>query len=372
MTLCNIPKHKAKLSLDIIKYYFLHFEEIIVGVDALPRKRLSKEDLFHDLHRKCGMNRWESQMSYSIIKRVFRAFYHGSGEGGVPNPWLREQLKHTTECMWAHAATKTAQVYAAYEGAFMISQKALEGKIKNLYTELHQRMQAKPQPDENQECTCAACPARIMRESLKPVRVTTKMHNISDPFEEIYRREVDKMLYDQENNEEQERNNNPKAKCTCPTLKNDNNHDYYQEAAKLCNTGYGQGPFDCRWFKISKEEYEEDDLDPKIKLPEELPCQPCQEEGDNSSCDSECLCNCEVCNCESEEELECGEAAVDVGDDESSQDISLISKIEKEILGEEELSRNEIEDTNDDDENCANYSNCKYSEKMQNAVRQIY
>lgn len=373
MTLCSIPNHKAQLSIDIIIYYFLHFEEVLERIDAIPRKHLSKEDLFHDLQRKCGMDRMESQVAYSIIKRAFRAFYHGSGEGGVPNPWLSKQLKHTSECMWAHAARRTAQVYAAYQGMFAISQKALEGKIKNLYRGLHDRMQAKPQPDENQECTCTTCAARIMRESLKPVRVTTQMHTISDPYEEMYRRVVDKILYDHENNEEHEEDQtHSKPKCTCPsTLQKDNNHHYYQEAAKLCNTGYGQGPFDCRWFSITKEEYEEDDKEPKVRLPEECPCPPCPEEGECSSCDSECDCNCEVCTCQTEGDFECEEGVAAEGEDDGfSNEKSLYSKIEDEISSEGSELKSDVEVTSNDV-----YSlQCmvKNPVKLQNNIRQIY
>ena len=135
MILCDIYASKAKAAFELVTHYFLHFQEIVERIDSIPRKRLCKEDLMHDLNRKCSMNRMEAQIAYSIIKRAFRAFYYGTDVGGVPNALLSDKLAHTSECLWLHAAKRTAQVYAAYVGIFYACQKNLECQIKLIYKE---------------------------------------------------------------------------------------------------------------------------------------------------------------------------------------------------------------------------------------------
>ncbi|XP_075144687.1 uncharacterized protein LOC142219706 [Haematobia irritans] len=326
MKICNIPAIKAKLCIDVIIYYFFHFEEIIEKIDTIPRKRLSKEGLFHDLNRKCDMQRMEAQMAYSIIKRAFQAFYHGTAEGGVPNPWLSYKLIHTPECRWIHAAKRTAQIYAAYEGLFMYTQKSIENQIKDLYKALYERMRSRPSPDENHECECRSCSTRLKRECLRVVRVTMGMHKVSDPYEEMYRKIVNDMLKERDSYEIREfkddlsEKNLPK--CTCPTLKASESDITYDKISKDCNTGYSQGPFDCRWFGISKEEYEADFQEPVIELPKEVsgsPCPEMNEDEDVSSCETECNCECESCSCRGEDDLASaevdGEGDTDVEDD---------------------------------------------------------
>ncbi|KAI8123222.1 hypothetical protein FF38_11664 [Lucilia cuprina] len=328
MNLCGIYLVKAKASIDIIIYYFLHFEEIIHRIDSIPKKRFCKEDLIHDLSRKCSMDRIEAQMACSIIKRAFKAFYHGTDMGGVPNNLLSDQLTHTSECLWVHAAKRTAQIYAAYEGLFYACQKDLECKIKLIYKQLYDRISNRNQPDDEPECTCMKCFKRIAKESLKSVKVTTGMHDVKDPYEAIY-------LKEQEEDKEKQRNENctvmletlgekeneRKQHCSCPSL-NITAKDYvYREIAESTYTGSSQGPFDCRWISISTEEFEADEGEVNVKLPNEFPCPPCHTD---EECETECECSCEDCTCKSDDDIVCGESYMENGED-----------IEKEFSSEE-------------------------------------
>lgn len=72
MVICGIHQAKAKAAIDVIIYSFIHYDEIRHRIDTVPRKRLCKEDLIHDLGRKCLMSRMEAQLTYSIIKRAFK------------------------------------------------------------------------------------------------------------------------------------------------------------------------------------------------------------------------------------------------------------------------------------------------------------
>uniref|UniRef100_A0A1I8NVP9 Uncharacterized protein n=1 Tax=Stomoxys calcitrans TaxID=35570 RepID=A0A1I8NVP9_STOCA len=306
MEICHISLRKARLSAKVVTKYFLHFEELLQRIDAIPKKRLLRENLLHDLQGKCDMQPMEVQMSYSIVKRAFRAFYHGSGEGGVPNPWLHSQLKHTAECMWAHAATRTAQVFTAYEGMFMVTQKNVVAKIRGLYKRLYDRICERSLPNENQECTCTTCPKRLAREGLRAAKVTTGMHKVSDPYEEMYQKIVKEIRMKQENetNNEEAKDllNVSRKPCTCPALKPSDSDLTYDQLAKSCNTGYSQGPFDCRWFDVKLEEYESDDLNElEISLPQEFSCFPCSSGKSEELSICESVCECEACSCQTEE-----------------------------------------------------------------------
>lgn len=296
MNLCGIYTIKAKAAIDVITYYFLHFEEIMHRIDSIPRKRLNKEDLIHDLGRKCSMNRMEAQISYTIIKRAFKAFYHGTDMGGVPNTLLSNKLTHKSECLWVHAAQRTAQVYAAYEGLFYACQKDLECKIKLIYKQLFDRITNRSQTDDDYECTCMKCLKRIAKETLKSVKVTTGMHELQDPYEEIYLKEQEEM----DLNKFLETEIETKPKCSCPTL-NIIEKDYiYREIAESINRGLNRDPFDCRWLAVSKEEFEADETAINIKLPEEFLCPSCHSD---KECIEDCKCSCETCTCKSEEDI---------------------------------------------------------------------
>lgn len=299
MNLCGIYMVKAKATRDVIIYYFLHFEEIINRIDSIPRKRLNKEDLLYELGRKCQMNRMEAQMAYSIIKRAFKAFYHGTDLGGVPNQLLNDKLTHSSECLWVHAAQRTAQVYAAYEGIFYSRQKNLERKIKWVYKKLHDRIANRNQADNDYECSCLKCVKRIAVESLKTAKVTTGMHVIDDPYEAMYLKEQEENVTAQVN-KTGELENYAKTRCSCPSLDIKENNYAYGEIADSYNTGTSQGPFDCRWIPISREEFEADEAVVDIKLPEEFPCSSSHV---SESCSSEFECLCEDCTCKSDEEI---------------------------------------------------------------------
>ncbi|KAM7360144.1 uncharacterized protein ACRADG_003613 [Cochliomyia hominivorax] len=302
MDLCGIYITKAKSSIDVIIYYFLHFEEIIHRIDSVTRKRLNKEDLLHDLSRKCDMNRREAQMAYSIIKRAFKALYHGTDMGGVPNNRLSDKLTHTSECLWLHAAQRSAQLYASYDGLFYACQKDLECKIKIIYKNLYNRITRRIQSIGDLECTCIKCLKRIAKETLQTVKVTTGMHDIDNPYETIYLKEQEEFLNRKTSNKEE---NDEKFPCSCPPLKITKQDNVYRKMAKSINRSINQGPFDCRWFPISKEEYENDDGAINVKLPEEVSCPSCGPEDEYNS--EDCKCTCADCICKSDDDVSCDE-----------------------------------------------------------------
>ncbi|KAI8129558.1 hypothetical protein FF38_02261 [Lucilia cuprina] len=157
MILCGIHECKAKTSVDIITYSLLHYDLVCYCLDATPTKRLRKEDIFHELGRKCLMNRVEAHLCYNIIKRGFKAFYYRpqgqEGEEGKEN----DKPSFSQECVYVHAAKKTAEAYAQFEGLSCDEQRGVEAKIMVVYKKFYDRLQTRQAKPAQEDCNCCFC-----------------------------------------------------------------------------------------------------------------------------------------------------------------------------------------------------------------------
>lgn len=154
MILCGIHECKAKMAVDIITYSFLHYDLVCYCLDTKPTKRLRKEDIFHELGRKCLMNRVEAHLCYTILKRGFKAFYYrptGVEEGKECDS------SYSEECVFVHAAKKTAESYAQFDGLTCDEQRGIEAKIMVLYKKFFDRMQSRKTKPANENCNCCFC-----------------------------------------------------------------------------------------------------------------------------------------------------------------------------------------------------------------------
>ncbi|XP_067617785.1 uncharacterized protein [Eurosta solidaginis] len=309
MVICGIHEAKAKAAIDVIIYSFIHYDEIRHRIDAVPRKRLCKEDLIHDLGRKCLMNRMEAQLTYSIIKRAFKAFYHGTSEGGIRNPELEAQLIHSQECLWVHAAKRTAQIFASYEGMFFSAQKNYESLIKCVYKKLYDRMKSRSSPHAVSKCSCDNCIKRTVTELPKPSK---SMYSIHDSMKDTKRLPVVStsssnqgetcdlgagggVSRDETTTESRSSTslNLPRCnKCNCPRLICDCN---VNKITGVDETECSQGPYQCVWERVDDDD---EDLKEKcLELPEDHEC-PIDCDGQSDICDSECECDCDNCECD--------------------------------------------------------------------------
>ncbi|KAM7363087.1 uncharacterized protein ACRADG_000139 [Cochliomyia hominivorax] len=155
MILCGIHECKAKTSIDIITYAFLNYDLVCYCLDAKPSKRLRKEDIFHELGRKCLMNRVEAHLCYNIIKRGFKAFYYrpqGEEEGKE-----NDKPSFSEECVYVHAAKRTAESYAKFEGLSCDEQRGVEAKIMVIYKKFYDRLQSRKEKPAKEECNCCFC-----------------------------------------------------------------------------------------------------------------------------------------------------------------------------------------------------------------------
>uniref|UniRef100_A0A1A9VME7 Uncharacterized protein n=1 Tax=Glossina austeni TaxID=7395 RepID=A0A1A9VME7_GLOAU len=319
MTLCNVQCTKQNALIDVITFYILNYEEVRHRINTIPRKRLQRLSLIHDLACKCSLNRVDAQVAFSIIKRAFKAFYYGSDEGGVPNPLLNKQLKHSQQCVWNYAAYRTAQVYAAYENMFPICQKSLQFKICTIYERTRQTFEVIFPNNQSYECECMKCFKRIAMDNLRRVESKHCLHCSLDVYGKLY---TDMMSPVRESDASDQRNSDQRNStlesvtptCNCPILNLDEDKDIHSHF-DIVNTGYSQGPFECHWYGITKEEAEADDAIFDFKLPDEFKCGPNICKNDSDSCDSICECICESCECEresySEKDIEISEESLE-------------------------------------------------------------
>ncbi|ALC46993.1 CG3517 [Drosophila busckii] len=155
MIICGLHECKAKSTVDIITYAFLHYDQVCYCIDTEPKKRLRKEDLFHELGKKSLMNKVEAHLAYSIIKRGFKAFYYEPKQELTYDEQGRPS--YNDECVWVHAARKTAESYARFDGLSCPEQLAAEAKVKIAYKKFYDRMQTRKRQPEGDDCNCCFC-----------------------------------------------------------------------------------------------------------------------------------------------------------------------------------------------------------------------
>ncbi|KAH8303760.1 hypothetical protein KR018_001528 [Drosophila ironensis] len=159
MLLCGINTSKSCLAKSIIKKAFVYHEKLRTTCpqNAPPEYRLNREDLLQALRLKCSMERVEAMLAYSIIKRAFKAFYHGKPAVTLSNPIVDAMAVHNQYSAWMHAAYKTARIFDNYKAAFFWAHKHYEHQIKLIYNGLYKRMTARSDPLLVPGCPCKGC-----------------------------------------------------------------------------------------------------------------------------------------------------------------------------------------------------------------------
>ncbi|XP_064536621.1 uncharacterized protein LOC135427129 [Drosophila montana] len=333
MHICRLRPWEVKRCKELIKRAFRHYEEVRYRVDRVPSKRFNKENLVHDLAVEAGMSRMDSQLAYGIVKRAFRAYYHGSGEGGKRMESLSKQLRHRSECLWLHAAKRTAQIFAVHVGLMYSEERQYEECIECIYKALYEELKSRiiNEDTDVRGCVCGQPDQTQLEKKLKgwdTVSAATNMSastvkttelffnkqtfNISKPTSPISMRMEYTMIsmeqivtnLDQSSQKIKSSNQSVKSsgskrvkkkkkkretKCNCPEMQ-----CYADRLAPVITAECTQGPYVCRWVPFNEEE----ETLPKHHVPcpliDEI-CPPC--ERDERSCDDECTCTCQFCQC---------------------------------------------------------------------------
>ncbi|XP_023173264.2 uncharacterized protein LOC111601072 [Drosophila hydei] len=159
MVICGINTTKACNAKSIIKRAFVYHEKLRNHCPPSPRvgTHLHRDDLLQALRIKCEMASVEAMLTYAIIKRAFKAFFHGKPDRTISNPIQEAAAIHTQKSAWLHAAYKTARIFDNYRSAFFWAHKAYEKQISIVYRSLYDRMSARANPLTVPTCTCRNC-----------------------------------------------------------------------------------------------------------------------------------------------------------------------------------------------------------------------
>lgn len=159
MLICGISTSKSSAARSIIKRAFVYHERLRTNCPPNPatESRLNREDLLQALRLKCEMEPVEAMLTYAIIKRAFKAFYHGKPPVTISNPIVDAMAVHTQHAAWMHAAHKTSRIFDNYKAAFFWAHKHYERQINLVYAALYQRMTTRSDPLLVPGCPCKGC-----------------------------------------------------------------------------------------------------------------------------------------------------------------------------------------------------------------------
>ncbi|KAH8298545.1 hypothetical protein KR044_010477, partial [Drosophila immigrans] len=349
MRICRLHPWEVKRTKEVIKRSFRHYEEIRFRIDRVPRKRFCKENFLHDLAVEAGMSRMDSQLAYGIVKRAFHAYYHGTGEGGIRLKSYADQMRHRSECLWRHAAKRTAEIFAVYAGLMYSEQMKYEECIECVYLMLFKELQSRFEFAKSKQEICRCKKDQPKIESLwdglsgatmlsANTAVTTELFFNKQTFEvtnptstvslkaeftifshsEVMasskalvdakntsnhisnsRQDNEKMVENMSDDKDEPKKKKHKKKkkkrdekCKCPALQCTK-----ERPPPVITAECSQGPYVCRWIP-----YEETFPAHCVPCPPmETICPPCDH--DDRSCDDECTCTCQFCTCQPVDEF---------------------------------------------------------------------
>ncbi|XP_017141033.1 uncharacterized protein LOC108154995 [Drosophila miranda] len=170
MLICGIHATKCRQARSIIKRAFVYYEKLRTqcSPSAAPGSRLNRSDVLQALRIKCQMERVEAMLSYSIVKRAFKAFFHGKPPASLSNPFGDAMAIHSQQRAWMHAAYKTSKIFEVYQPAFFWAHKFYEREIGAVYEALYSRMSARCNPMQVPLCTCRGCSKQVVPGDPKP------------------------------------------------------------------------------------------------------------------------------------------------------------------------------------------------------------
>ncbi|EDW32584.1 GL11716 [Drosophila persimilis] len=342
MRICGLMAWEVRRTREVIRRSFEHYDEVRYKIDLVPRKRFCKETFIHGLAVEAQMSRMDSQIAYSIVKRAFKAYYHGTAMEGKRLKSLMEGMKHSQQCLWLHAAKRTAEIYAAYAGLMHSEMLQFAERFECVYKSLYDVLCTRVIWDDENHCRCAwtsAVPSQIstistmtaemevlflkqnMAPSSAPSATAVVPSQLSVQVKEIIVNEGPPTGPASEISSKSSRYNyglkkvvQKKSSSKPPTVqslqgkprKAYGRSATCSEAAVAIGSSereaardHGReqpGPVMCaRWLRYDEEE--EQFKEHRVPFPPmEVICPPCHK--DDLPCDPECTCTCDICTCQ--------------------------------------------------------------------------
>ncbi|XP_020799721.1 uncharacterized protein LOC110177365 [Drosophila serrata] len=331
MRICGLKPWEVKLAASVIRRSFTYFEEIVEKIDRVPRKRFGKESFLHGLAHVAHMSRIDAQMAFAITKRAFKAFYYGTGVEGRRFACLQAKLLHGEECMWLHAAHRTAEIHAVLAGLMDSEKRLFEERIECVYKTLVDVLKSRILWENDMVCSCgqlSAPPSRTINigkavsqaDSVYSAEIELLYHkemkgvssapSRSSPRTPTANQSKDISTASSRHNHGLKKGNQtlpinpisvePSAitsldhpHCKCPKLRCWQENGESREAPEI-TAECSQGPYICRWLPYDGEE--DQGTEHRVPYPpmDDI-CPPCP--SDDIPCDPECTCTCDVCTC---------------------------------------------------------------------------
>ncbi|KAH8323580.1 hypothetical protein KR074_003169 [Drosophila pseudoananassae] len=322
MRICGLRPWEVKRSERVIRNSLTHYEEVRERIDRVPRKRFAKETFLHGLAKEGQMNRMDAQMAYAIVKRAFKALYYGTGQGGKRYICLQAGLEHNQECLWLHAARRTAAIHAVLTGMMHSEEQQFEERIECVYKNLFDVLQTRVVFADNWVCQCQQYNSKpastgvssmtleveILYQNMQLSKATSGVTSQRDlgqaagtippssaPSRHNYglKKTQNKAVSQNESLDFSANSILSQPKCKCPPLRCCREEGEAREAPEI-TAECSQGPYICRWLPYTEEDDKFDEHCAPFPPMEEV-CPPCV--NDEISCDSECTCTCQVCTC---------------------------------------------------------------------------
>lgn len=182
MIICGINTTKSCNTKSIIRRAFIYHEKLRVRCppDVPKIAHLHRDDMLQALRIKCEMENVEAMLTYSIIKRAFKAFFHNKPDSSISNPIQDAMAIHGQRSAWLHAAFRTARIFDNYKAAFFWAHKAYEKQINLVYRGLFDRMSARANPMMAPVCACRGCSQREVPGYIKPGEKKREKFKLAD------------------------------------------------------------------------------------------------------------------------------------------------------------------------------------------------
>ncbi|BFG03566.1 uncharacterized protein DMAD_02793 [Drosophila madeirensis] len=347
MRICGLKAWEVRRTREVIGRSLLHYDEVRYRIDRVPRKRFCKETFLHGLAHEAQMSRMDAQIAYSIVKRAFKAYYHGTAAEGKRLKALMEGMRHRQECLWLHAAKRTAEIYAAYAGLMRSEELQFAERFECVYKSLYDVLRTRVVWDDENHCRCgwasakpsqatvstmtveievlyqqqnmapssapsstnvppSSAPSRtVMPPSQLSVQVTEILVDMGPlPSSKSVSSKSSRYNHGLRRVNQQKSSSRPptgtsskatlqrlRDKCKCPPLLCE--REFEREAPEI-TAECSQGPYVCRWLHY--DETEEQFKEHRVPFPPlEVICPPCAK--DELPCDPECTCTCDICTC---------------------------------------------------------------------------
>jgi len=167
----------VKPTKQLIFALFHHYDYARWSLEPTEPTRICKEHILHLLMKVFDFKKIESELTYYVIKRAFKAYFNNKCKGFL-NAALDTEITAQDTGAWRHAARTTARIIEKYEYFFPRLEHHYAKKILQIYFDMCESIRKRVDPLMIPYCPCKNCAAQKLPVNVDP----TKDDLISDDF----------------------------------------------------------------------------------------------------------------------------------------------------------------------------------------------